>query len=283
MLNMDRKKKALEIHQKAVEKYNVTYEELLTSGNRLYMKRKDSIAQIEMIEALINSISNTPKEFEKTLGDIKLERMKFTDTDAYAEKAYQEALKSGVSTAAGIAGGAAVASLAPSAMMWVATTFGTASTGTAISTLTGAAATKAAAAWIGRTLLPKAVIAGAGMKAGEAVLALAGPIGWGITGVTVLTSSAFTSSKNKKLADEAVEEAKEIIEAGAQLHETTAKIDQLFEETKLLSHKLMHQFDDCKKFESASYLSLKEEDQLSLGTLVNNMRSLAVLLNKIVE
>lgn len=283
MLNNDRKKQALEIHQKAIEKYNATYEKLQDSGNRLYAKRKECITQVTTIEAFINSIANTPKEFKKNLIDIKAEYDKFTATDAYAEKAYQATLKSGIGAAVGVAGGATIASMAPNAMLWVATTFGTASTGTAISTLSGAAATKAASAWLGRTVLPQFLVAGAGMKAGEALLVLTGPIGWSITGVSVVASSAITSRKNKKVADEAIEEAKQITTFGAQLHETAATIDYLFEETKLLQTKLTHQFEECKPFRGTNFSSLSEEDQLRLGTLVNNTLSLAELLNKIVE
>ncbi len=51
--------------------------------------------------------------------------------------------------------------------MGIATTFGTASTGTAISSLSGAAATNAATAWLGGGAL---AAGGGGMAAGAAVL-----------------------------------------------------------------------------------------------------------------
>lgn len=73
----------------------------------------------------------------------------FKDVCDYATQELDAAKKSMAGVGAGVAGGMAVASLAPSAAMWVATTFGTASTGTAISTLSGAAATNAALAWLG--------------------------------------------------------------------------------------------------------------------------------------
>ena len=54
--------------------------------------------------------------------------------------------------------------------LWgIATTFGVASTGTAISTLSGAAATNAALAWLGGGAL---AAGGGGMAAGEAFLTL---------------------------------------------------------------------------------------------------------------
>lgn len=63
--------------------------------------------------------------------------------------------------------------------MAIATTLGTASTGTAISALSGAAATNAALAWLGGGAL---ATGGGGVAAGEAFLALAGPVGWAIGG-----------------------------------------------------------------------------------------------------
>ena len=60
-----------------------------------------------------------------------------------------------------------------------------ASTGTVISTLSGAAATNAALAWLGGGAL---AAGGGGMAAGEAFLALAGPVGWAIAGVALLVS-----------------------------------------------------------------------------------------------
>ena len=180
MLYSKPKKDALAIHERAVNKYNMVFKKIEASGNRLYERRQDSVLLIREVESLINSIANKPKEFDKKISDIQAERMNFQDTEKYAAEAMNAAVKSGIGVAAGVAGGAAVAGMAPTAAMWVATTFGTASTGTAISTLHGAVATRAALAWLGGGALGT----GAGIAGGKALLALAGPIGWGITGVT---------------------------------------------------------------------------------------------------
>ena len=93
--------------------------------------------------------------------------------------------------------------MAPTAAMWVATTFGTASTGTAISALSGAAATNAALAWLGGGALSAG---GGGIVAGNALLAMAGPIGWTIAGATLLTSILLFTSKKAKLNKQKNEE-----------------------------------------------------------------------------
>lgn len=279
MLFASSKKEALKIHERTVLKYNGVYADTQYACEQLYLLRKLSVTKIEEIEALINSIASTPKEYEKQLSDIRAARIKFRQTEEYAAEAYGTEIKSGVSIAAGVAGGAAFAGIAPTAAMWVATTFGTASTGTAISSLTGAAASKAALAWLGGGALSAG---GAGVAGGQALLALAGPIGWGITGVTTVASVAAAGHKNKKISEEAIAAAKEITVAGAQLHETEAIVSQMREETDLLLGNIKTQLSRLSNLRNADYTALDNDTQLSLGTLVNNTLSLAEMLNKTV-
>ena len=184
--------------------------------------------------------------------------------------------------AGGAAAGLGVASMAPTALMSIATTFGTASTGTAISTLSGCVAQKAALAWIGRTFAGFAA-EGAGMAAGQAFLALAGPIGWGITAVSTGASLISLSNKNKELADKAVNEAKEISIARESLDEVSEKVNSLRAKTDILYTDMDKQRAKILKFLNADYLSLEDEDKYFLGTLVNNTLSLSVLLNETVQ
>ena len=277
MLYTKAKKEALSIYEHAVEKYNNTYQTMQETGSRLYSLRQDSVKLIQEIELLLNSIANKPKEFEKTISDIQAEQKKFRDAEEYAAEAMKAAVKSGISVAAGVAGGATVASMAPSAAMWVATTFGTASTGTAISTLSGAAATKAALAWLGGGALSAG---GAGVAGGQALLALAGPIGWGITGVTTAASVVALGHKNKKIADEAIAEAKKITIAGAEVNESSAKIQHLIDETVMLMDDLRDMSRANTLLRDANYLELSEKEQYRLGAMVNSTLALAEMLNK---
>ncbi|WP_101909253.1 hypothetical protein [Marasmitruncus massiliensis] len=279
MLFSGAKKEAFAIHERAVSKYNTTLANVQKKCEELYVTRQQCVIKIEEIERLINSIANTPKEFECSLSLIKTERMKFRETESYAAEAYQNAIKSGVGVAASVGAGAAVASLAPTAAMWVATTFGTASTGTAISTLSGAVATKAALAWLGGGAL---TAGGAGVAGGQALLALAGPIGWGITAFTTAGSVVALGSKNKKISNEAIEEAKEITIAGAKLNETGAVVSNIHSETKLLLDNIKEQLSQANPLEGCDYSAISSDEQLLLGTLVNNTLSLAVMLNKTV-
>ena len=176
----------------AVNRYNVAYAEFENNGSAILRQRERSVDLQENVENLINSIANHPKNFDADFKEIHLYKKEFKDVCDYAIQELDAAKKSMAGVGAGIAGGMAVASLAPSAAMWVATTFGTASTGTAISTLSGAAATNAALAWLGGGA---AAAGGGGMASGTAFLAMAGPVGWTIGGATFLASIALFANK----------------------------------------------------------------------------------------
>ena len=282
MFNVELKKEALRIHEETLARYNNSYEKMKNECENLYNVRGQAIKVIKMNQNVINSIANTPKEFDTTLGKIGKELTKFNDTEEYAKKAYNASVQAGINIAGGAAAGLGVASMAPTALMSIATTFCTASTGTAISTLSGCVAQKAALAWIGRTFAGFAA-EGAGMAAGQAFLALAGPIGWGITAVSTGVSLISLSNKNKELADKAVNEAKEISIARESLDEVAEKVNSLRAKTDILYTDMDKQRVKILKFLNADYLSLEDEDKYFLGTLVNNTLSLSVLLNETVQ
>lgn len=280
MFNNSLKKSALTIHENATKRYNSSYESLTAACVALHGQREKAITQIETVEQIVNSIANTPKEFETQMGQIRQELLKFHQTKEYAAEAFKSAAISGVGILSGVAAGGAVAAFAPTAAMGIATTFGTASTGTAIAALHGAVQTNAALAWLGGGAL---AAGGGGMAAGQAFLALAGPIGWSIAAAGTSVSLLSLTSSNKKIADQAVEEAKKIETARGDLDNTTEKVKAIGVETQALSDKLTKQLEQSQKYENADYSVLKYEEQMLLGTLVNNTVALAVLVNRTVE
>lgn len=280
MFNNSLKKEALIIHERTLTRYNKSYEQMGKACEQLYAIRENSVDLIKLVQRVINSIANTPKEFDTEMGKIEEELTKFKETEEYAREAYEASVKAGVNIVGGAAAGVGVASMAPTVLMSIATTFGTASTGTAISALSGAAAQKAAVAWIGRTFAGFAVKGSAGMAAGEAFLALAGPIGWGITAASTGISLIALSNKNKKLADDAVKEAKKIAEVREVLDETTEKVKALRVKTETIYNDMNQQRDKIIAYMNMDYLSLGDEEKYFLGSLVNNTLSLSALLNE---
>lgn len=272
--------KALDPYDEAVAEYNGVFTAMNDNGVSLLHQRNRSTDLIELIEMLINSIANAPKSFETDFDEIVLHKKDFLRTEEFALKDLEAAHQSATGAGTGFAAGAAVASMAPTAAMWVATTFGTASTGTAISTLSGAAATNATLAWLGGGAL---AAGGGGTAAGTALLAMAGPIGWTIVGATLLTSIIlFTKKKfeNREAKEEALTAVKQNT---ASIRSMDVQITTLLKETTSLRELLVTLYGECVTFFNADFQALPDSQQLKLATLVNNTKSCAALLSKHVQ
>lgn len=263
--------------QASITEYNDAYTLMNDKGVQLYIQRSRSSDTVLFVERLVNSIANRPKSFDADFAEIESERIKFTDSCEYADRELQEARKAATGAGAGLAAGASVAFMAPTAAMWIATTFGTASTGTAISTLSGAAATNAALAWLGGGAL---TAGGGGMAAGNALLALAGPVGWTIAGATLLSSILIFTSKKAKLNKQKNEEIQAIKDNTERVKEMDAKIAALLEETARIRTGLNEMLAKAFVLSGADYLSLSAEQKQLLGALVNNTKAMAAMFGK---
>lgn len=183
LFNSKLRAKAVEDYNNAVERYENVADDLAKSTQALYDLRKIAIVHVKYVEQHINQLANTPKEFAVELHKINTEVTTFENKEDEIKEAEKQAKAAEGGSGAGAtlsALGIAVATMGPTAAMGVATTFGVASTGTAISALSGAAANSAALAWLGGGAL---AAGGGGMSVGTAFLGLAGPVGWTIAGV----------------------------------------------------------------------------------------------------
>ena len=176
--------------------------------------------------------------------------------------------------AAGTSLGVGVATLGPWAAMGIATSFGVASTGTAISALSGAAATNAAVAWLGGGAI---AAGGGGMAAGNAFLALAGPVGWGIAAVSFVASGLFflkTISDKHKLEDVfiliAIRDTNSYYQA---LIEMLERMSRIKDETEKLNDAVR----DIDSF-GTDYNRMTEAQQYALGSYINLMLASTQLL-----
>lgn len=153
------------------------------------------------IQEKFDMIQNIPNEEKIRYEELKQIRLNWKKQVDEITKKYEEIKKEGSNVAGGVAGvgvgaGVAVAALGPGVAMGIATAFGVASTGTAVSALSGAAAANAALAWLGGGAL---AAGGGGMAAGEAFLALMGPIGLAIAGFGIIAGGfLFWKNKNDK-------------------------------------------------------------------------------------
>ena len=269
---MAKKKSKLKVAQEeaqaAVNKTNEKIEELGGITATLY-------SELSKIQEAFDAIRNVPSEKKLQYEELKQIRLHWKQQAEKIEKDYKgAAVKNAGVGAAGAGVGVAVVTMGPTVAMGVATTFGVASTGTAISTLSGAAATNAALAWLGGGAL---AAGGGGMAAGEAFLALAGPIGWAIAGVALLTSGILmwkSLSDKKHIEDVFTLISKRDVTsydlAIVELNERIARIDDE-------SGKLHDANDDIRSF-GLDYNAMSEAQQYALGSYVNLMSSSTQLL-----
>lgn len=266
-----------DLYDEAVAEYNGAFTAMSDKGVSLLRQRERSTDLIELVDMLVNSIANTPKSFETDFEEIVLNKKEFLQSEEFARQDLEAARQSAAAAGAGFTTAAAVASMAPTAALWVATTFGTASTGTAISTLSGAAATNATLAWLGGGAL---AAGGGGTAAGSALLALAGPIGWTIAGATLLTSIVlFTKKKfdNREAKEQALTAVKQNT---AFIQGMDAQIAVLLHQSTSLREALVALYGECVMFFNADFSALADAQQSWLAVLVNNTKSCAALLSK---
>ena len=261
------------------KRYDEAYKLVSEAGEGLLAQRQEAVRVIEKIEGLVNSIASHPKSFETEIQEINIHKEQFKDTIEYGMEQRKALETSAKSAGAGVAAGAAVASMAPTAAMWVATTFGTASTGTAISALSGAAATNAALAWVGGGAL---AAGGGGMAAGHALLALAGPIGWGVAGTSLAASVWFALRKKHKIQESKKDEIARLKNCVEALKEIKGKIEAISIQTSSLYDNLSNLLSSCSNLRGSDYTTFTDGQKQALGSMVNNTKALSALLNETV-
>ncbi len=259
---------AKEQAQEAINRTNEKIEELGEKTSVLY----DNLAEIQYA---FDYIRNVPSDKKLEYEQLKKVRLNWRQQAERIETDYKNAeVKNVGAGAVGASMGVAVVTMGPAAAMGIATTFGVASTGTAISALSGAAATNAALAWLGGGAL---AAGGGGMAAGEAFLALAGPVGWAVAGVALLTSGVLlwkTKADQKHIEDVfTLISERDIRSYDMAIVELNERITRIKDETI----KLKNAIESIKSF-GLDYNVMTEQQQYELGAYVNLMHASTQLL-----
>ena len=280
LFNSKLRQEAVEGYKESIRLYNDEADNLANKSTELYQIREKAVKVVKIIEERISKLANKPKEFETKLEEIDVEIQNFEDKQIAISQSIKEAELASGSTAATAslsALGVTVATLGPTAAMGVATTFGVASTGTAISSLTGAAANSAALAWLGGGSV---AAGGGGVAAGNAFLALAGPVGWGIAGVMLTASvgaGVVANRKNEEVAKEAMEEQKKVELLARQLKEKVIEVTELIELTEKQTEGI---YLANLSLTGMDYSLFTEDEKYQAGALVNSTLSLTAMVNK---
>lgn len=273
MLNAGYKKEALKKCEDANEQYKKEYEVTIEKSTKLHELKMKAVSILTDVDTYIHSLSNKPKEIEKIATEVSIRRKAFEKEVEQLKIEAKEADNVGKGIAGGgILAGAGVAAFGPTAAMGVATTFGTASTGTAIATLAGAAQTNAALAWLGGGAL---TAGGAGMAGGQAFLAMAGPVGWAIGGAAIVGGSLLTNSKNKKVAEKAEAQTKEIYEETTKLSKIKMKIIAEIKAIIPLNDGVKKTLVGLKRTGKNDYKTFTTEEKEVLMALMNSAESLS--------
>ncbi len=268
---MDKKKTPLQIESdKVQELVRITNNKILELG----VYSQSLYDALLSLQALFDRIRNTPEDKQIELNRIKECVHKWKNQVEKIEQNYEASRTAVKAGAAGFAMGVGLATLGPTAAMGIATTFGVASTGTAISALGGAAATNAALAWLGGGAL---AAGGGGMAAGHALVALAGPVGWGMA-IAAFTVSGLLwwLAKQKK---ERLEEIFMLISKRDQKSYQLAilELDERMRKNRKVTSEIYTACTHVYTF-GTDYRAMTEEQQYTLGTYLNLMNAASQLL-----
>ena len=279
MFNSELKEKAKKVLEEVYEDYKRTLANTINHSESLYEKKLHAVEILKNFSSYIQKLSNKPIEFETSLGKIEMNIKKFDNKIEEVKKEISQAeVVPTAMVGAGALAGAGVAAFAPTAAMAIATTFGTASTGTAIASLSGAAATNAALAWLGGGAL---AAGGGGIVGGEALLALAGPIGWAIGGSALLGAGLILNGKNKEAADKIEEQILEIKKEMMKIMKLDIKVLMSEKEIKEISDNIENGFELIKYKNDYNQFSIENKEKLA--TLMNISESLSTKIGEFVS
>lgn len=261
--------------EKASDEVNSLVQSVNTKINELGIRDEALYNALSIIQNQFDMIRNVPSDIMTKYQKIKEVRLTWKQHVDKINEDYETAKKANVGMgAAGASLGAGVVFLGPTAAMGIATTYGVASTGTAIAALHGAAATNAALAWLGGGTL---AAGGGGMAAGNALLALAGPIGWAIAGISILGSGLlfWKALSEKKRLEEIFLLISKRDKTSYELAivELNERINRITAETLKLQAAIM----TIGTF-GTDYNKMSEEQQYTLGAYVNLMNASTQLL-----
>lgn len=278
VFNSNFKNEAQQELKDAVTAYNSSTKTLNDNLEDLQLHREQLSQSLRKTEFLIDSLKNTPADFNDKVSKLKINLNNYDKLLKAAEiKSAKIINGAGTQAATGVAAGTAVGMLGGPALTALAMSVGTASTGASIVGLSGAAATNAALAWLGGGAI---AAGGAGIAGGEAVLAAFGPIGWTIGGLTAATALVKLNGKNKQAASEMLENAGKV-DAGTKANVALAK------EVKEHALSIQNSHEDLEKrlflaeqTWPEDFLVFNGSQVEEAGILVNNTLSAEKLLNQ---
>jgi hypothetical protein len=118
------------------------------------------------------------------------------------------------------------------------------------------------------------------MAAGNAFLAMAGPIGWGIAGATLLTSILLFAKKKHDIKGERQKELTAVKENTERVAEMSVEVESLAKKTEELRLRLGELYSQCIRLFGSDFSVLSVDDQDRLAAMVNDTLALSRLLSE---
>lgn len=234
--------------------YRKCYQEALSSAEALLDIRHEAVQILHECEAYLQKVTDHPYKY-----DLKSRKVNKDFQELEKKLKNYKEHKSG----AGFLLGTGVAVLGPNVMLAAATTFGTASTGAAISSLGGGAL----------------AAGGAGILGGQALLALAGPVGIAVAASCSAAAGLFTAA-NKRKAQQVEVDTAALKSEITLLRGVKKRVEALQAETASLNRLVKKELDELKALKKQEYSSFSGTEAKKLATMMNNGQSLK---EKVVE
>lgn len=273
MFNRDLKGEAIEKLNKAIDIYKESISNTQSKSADLFVLRNTSSEEIiGMIDYYQKGLSNLPTEFDQAISAYKDEYKVFYHQLKELNANPQDIdVKFGTTETNSVLAEVESTDFLPMAIMIIATTFGSTSSRTLITSLPGFIATN--------TTL-NALLGGSALTA-EALLTFSGPVGWILGGIGLISVGLATKIKYKNITDNIINNKRKEIEAlTAQLNTAYQDVDSLIALTKYDIDNIKKLLPKLKEDTPRDYLNFREQDKHNLAVLIRHIRSLSELLNK---
>lgn len=277
MLNRDLKNKALERLKEAQKTYKELGDEANELALHLHELRKSAVLAIDRIEKYINSLANSPKEFEKNIAEVQLSIKDFREAVRIEKESAADNLKGAGIAAGGVVFAGLMAKHGPVMAVKIAKQVGTASTGAKIKNLKGVAADNAAKAFLGGG---SRATGGRGIDGGNELLRKSVPLAIVAGALLLLGGGVYASHKNKKTAQKAETKTREVCDHIYGMRPKVMELRRLCNQTRDLKSAL-----NIAKFSlfPSDYSEFNDEQKMLLVALLNNTRTMGELINKRID
>ena len=281
-LEMEKKMEEL---KKICDEYTYKRDRLVKLAQQLFEKRKGYVNTICTIAEELENISGLPKwceestnEWFENIRDFQTAVKYENDPQKFEELTIESGRAAAYWAGGAAAAGGALGAFGSTAAMSVATVLGTASTGTAISNLSGAAATNAALAWLGGGAV---ATGGAGVAGGSFILGLFGPIGAAIAGVSAISGIALVRSKNRKQVENIDKHIDSIRHDIQSLDQKIQRLCQIMNRSDYNNEtRLKPTLKWIKKIQPKKYKEWNDDQRHELEKLVNVVSNTVQLINE---